>query len=99
MGRMEKKVTLESLAESIDTLAAITKKGFDETATKGDIAAVRTEMATGLRDVEERLVEKLASKEDLNHFARSWAGEIIETKERIKKVEDRVDALEVQKAG
>jgi|SRR3989344_4591062 len=58
----------EKIDEKIDELAVIVKRGFDETASKQDLAVFRTEVSTRFEGVDKRLegVDKRLDHLELN---------------------------------
>jgi hypothetical protein len=78
MGKMTKKITLDALAASIEELAIITAKGFENSATKKDVISLEQGQEDiklkldnvayrfEVKDLEKR-VDRLESKAGIQH--------------------------------
>ncbi len=92
---MAKRKTPEELFEK---LARMVKRGFDETATKSDLAALRHDIDGKFRTVTDSLEQLQRDMRDVKTILGPLARGVIEHEERLKNLERRVGRVE-QKVG
>ena len=92
---MAKRKTPEELFEK---LARMVKRGFDDTATKSDLAALRHEFGGKFQTVTDSLEQLQRDSREVKVILGPLARGMVEHEERIKNLERRVGRVE-QKVG